>query len=103
MFFWNQLDRIEEKLDRVLRMERIIMADEAALDQALTDLGAHVSDLQAAAQAIIDKVSNLPNAPDLSDEIATIQGFGSKVGDTTDAINAAVAGGTTTPTPEPTP
>jgi hypothetical protein len=87
----SQLDRIERKIDLVLLGERVIMADEAALDQALADLGTHLDDLQVAAQSIVDKVSALPNAPDLSDEIATLQGFGSRLQETTDAITTAVA------------
>lgn len=78
------------------------MADEAALDQALSDLGTQVDDLAAAAQAIVEKVSALPDAPDLSDEIATIQGFGGKVSETTAALKDAVAApAETTPPDEP--
>lgn len=67
------------------------MADEAALDQALSDLGTQVDELAAAAQTIVEKVSNLPDAPDLTDEIATIQGFGGKVSETTAALKDAAA------------
>ena len=67
------------------------MASEAELDAALTALAGHVSEIQTAAQSIIDKVQNLPGVPDLSDEINTINNLSGNVADTTAAINAAVA------------
>ena len=79
------------KLNIILLMERIDMADEQALDDALATLSTQVTDLQNAAQAIVDKVSNLPDAPDLSDEIATIQNIGTSVSDATTQIQDAVA------------
>jgi hypothetical protein len=57
-------------------MEGMDMADEAALNQAL-------SDLSVAVQAILDKLANVPDAPDLTDEVAQIQNL-------TDAIKQAV-------------
>jgi len=104
----NKLDIINVKLNVVLLMERYDMADEAALDQAISDLSTQLDDLQSAAQSIVDKVSNMPDAPDLSDEISTIQGFGSRITSTTDELKAA-AGDTasapsdTTGTTEPAP
>ena len=75
------------------------MADEAALDQAISDLSTQLDDLQAAAQSIVDKVSNMPDAPDLSDEISTIQGFGTRVTDTTTALKDAASAGAAEPAP----
>ena len=83
------------------------MADEAALDQALSDLGTRLDDLQTAAQAIVDKVSAMPNAPDLSDELSTIQSFGERVTTTTteiaDAVNPPDATAPAEPLPEEPP
>jgi len=97
----NKLDIINVKLNVVLLMERYDMADEAALDQAISDLSTQLDDLQAAAQSIVDKVSNMPDAPDLSDEISTIQGFGSRITSTTDSLKAAAGDSTTTAEPAP--
>jgi hypothetical protein len=99
-WYWpTQLDRIEDqlasielRLDRIIALERRIMADEAALDQAIADLGSHIDEVQAAAQSIIDKLEAAGTTVDLADEIATLQGFGTKVQDTTTAITDAVAG-----------
>jgi hypothetical protein len=92
----KKLDVINVKLNIILLMERYDMADEAALDQAISDLSTQLDDLQSAAQSIVDKVSNMPDAPDLSDEISTIQGFGSRITSTTDSLKAAAETGTTT-------
>jgi len=93
------LSVVNMKLSLVLLMERFDMADEAALDQAISDLSTQLDDLQAAAQSIVDKVSNMPDAPDLSDEISTIQGFGTRVTDTTTALKDAASAGATEPAP----
>lgn len=90
------LQVINMKLNLILLMERVDMADEAALDSAISELSTQVDELQAAAQAIVDKISSMPDAPDLSDEIATLQGFGTKMQDTTTALKNA-AGGSETP------
>lgn len=66
------------------------MADEQALDDAIAALTSKVTEAVAAAQTILDKVSNLPNAPDLSDEIATIQGLGDQLSASTQAMRDAV-------------
>lgn len=98
------LSVVNMKLSLVLLMERFDMADEAALDQAISDLSTQLDDLQAAAQSIVEKVSAMPDAPDLSDEIETLQGFGTRVTDTTTALkDAAAAGATTEPPPAETP
>ena len=88
------LSVVNMKLNIVLLMERVDMADEAALDQAISDLSTQLDDLQAAAQSIVEKVSAMPDAPDLSDEIETLQGFGTRVTDTTTALKDAAAAGT---------
>jgi hypothetical protein len=87
----EQLDRIEGKIDAILIMEVMDMADEAALDEALAGLSTQLDELQSAAQSVLEKVSTLPDAPDLTDEIATIQGFGDKLATTTQAMKDAVA------------
>lgn len=94
--FSNRLDRIEAKLDQVLRLERKIMADEQALDDAIAALAAQQDELDVAVNSIIDKLEGIEGV-DLSDEIASLQAIQGKAKDATDAITAAV-----TP-PEPTP
>lgn len=97
-WFWpSQLDRIERKLDQILQLERKIMADEAALDAAISDLSAAQDEESGKIDEIIAKLGSVPNV-DLSDEIASLQAIRDKAKTATDAITAAV--GTT---PEPTP
>lgn len=76
------------------------MADEAALDEAIAQLSTNVDELQAATQSIVDKVSNLPDAPDLSDELETINSLSQRVTDTKASIDEAVAAGEPTTTEE---
>jgi hypothetical protein len=67
------------------------MPDEATLDSALATLGTYIDELVSTAQSVIDKISTLGDAPDLSDEIDTINSLQTKVSETTGAINTAVA------------
>jgi hypothetical protein len=97
----QQLDRIEAKLDLVLRIERRIMADEQALDDALAALGTQVDELAVAAQAIVDKVAADAPDVDLTDELQTIQSFTDRVSATTDQISAAAAPPTPAEPPAP--
>ncbi len=92
----RQLDRIERKLNIVLFLEGRIMADEQALDDAITALSTQQDELDAAVQSIIDKLSGVTSV-DLSDEIASLQAIQGKAKDATDKITAAVT------TPEPAP
>lgn len=71
-FHSDQLDRIEAKLDLVLRLERKIMADEQALDDALAELSTAVD-------GIVAKVSE--SGIDLTDELDTVQGITQKIQD----------------------
>ena len=92
----RQLDRIERKLNVVLLIEGRIMADEQALDDAITALSTQQDELDAAVQSIIDKLTGVTSV-DLSDEIASLQAIQGKAKDATDKITAAV----TEPTPAP--
>jgi chromosome segregation ATPase len=97
--------RIEHRLDglraamwlvlrlerRILRTEEEIMADEAALDQAIGELGNRVDDLRSAADAIIAKLQSTPAAPELQDEIDALTQASSNLSATTDALTAAAA------------
>jgi septal ring factor EnvC (AmiA/AmiB activator) len=71
-WWWpTQLDRIEAKLDLVLRLERKIMADEAALNEAIAELATAVDQ-------IVAKVSE--SDVDLTDEVAAIQEITGRIG-----------------------
>lgn len=91
---YRQLDRIERKLNIVLLLEGRIMADEQALDDAISALAAAQDEESAAIQTIIDKLSSVPNV-DLSDEIASLQDIQGKAKSATEAITSAVGSGDT--------
>jgi hypothetical protein len=89
-FRFDQLDRMEAKLNVILLLEGINMADEAALDQALSELSGQLTALIDASKVLIEKVQAVPDAPDLSDEWNAIQELGTKVNEATAAITEAV-------------
>jgi hypothetical protein len=73
----RHLESIMRKLRSVQHDERIIMADQDALDAA-------IASLQTAVDAIVAKLGEVPNAPDFSAEVASLTAA-------TDEINAALA------------
>lgn len=106
-WIFGQLNRIESQLDRI---EGRQVADEQQLDDALTELGQGIDEMQAAVQSLVDKASaaNI----DLTDELDTISNFRDRISqaaqqakdaagtDTAEVPPADTSTGETTTSPE---
>ena len=85
---WGQNDRIERKLDELLRRVKKMAAGEEQLKDAIVALAA---DLDAGIQAIKDKIGSIPGV-DLTDEIAALEGARTKFDAAVEEIVAPPAG-----------
>jgi hypothetical protein len=83
-------DRIEHKLDRILRTQGVIMADQADLDTAIQDLTTHTDAIDQAVTALVDKIGQSPAAADFATEVAALQAATGNLQTATDAANAAL-------------
>lgn len=92
----DTLDDIEQKIDRILRRLSTMATDQAALDQAVNDLVTHTDAIDAAVQALIDKINSTPGTPDFSTEIEALTAATGNLQSSTEAANTAL-------NPPPTP
>jgi multidrug resistance efflux pump len=80
------LRQINAKLNAILEKEDMIMATEAELDQAITDLNTAISENFDAANALIAKIGD---QPDLADEVAALQQAQTNLQGTTGNLSTA--------------
>jgi hypothetical protein len=81
---------INSKLDDIIRRLKLMAADQAALDQAVADLVTHTDAIDAAVQALIDKINSTPGTPDFSAEIASLTAATGNLQTATDAATTAL-------------
>ena len=95
--YQRQLDRIEDKLDAILRGERfiiqgegILMQDQGALDAAIQSLSDHVAAVKTAVDSIVAKLAEAQIPVDLSAEVAALNDLGTGTQNIVDEVNNAV-------------
>jgi len=83
---FRQLNRIEEmleengrKIDRLLQGDQELMGMQEDLDAALAQQGTDITALTTAVTSIETKLANVPNAPDISKEIATLKSYNAAI------------------------
>jgi hypothetical protein len=86
----KMLGHLDRKLDKILRRLTVMAADQAALDQAIADLATHADAIDAAVQALIDKINSSPAAADFQAEVDALTAATGNLSTATDAANAAL-------------
>lgn len=87
----KRLDSIDHQLNTILRRLSAMAADQAALDQAISDLTAHADAIDTAVQALVDKINSTPGAPDFTAEVAALTTASGNLQTATEAANTALS------------
>lgn len=87
----RRLEVIDEMLEQLNRKVDLLMADQAALDAAVADIGTHADAIDAAVTALVAKLQTLPNAADFTAEVSALTAASGNLQTATDAANAALA------------